>query len=449
MSNKLPLVAIIGRPNVGKSSVFNRLVGQPQAIVAKEAGTTRNRVQQIVTLHQKTFWLVDTAGIMSAGAQPDTQADIIAAMQTQVAEALATAAVILMVIDGTVPVSQAEQQIAKQALRTGRPVLLAVNKLDHPQTELPPEAKRLGIRNAFVTSAGHNRGLTELGTALAKLIPKATVPAADLPTLALVGRPNVGKSALFNQLSGTPQAIVSNQPGTTRDVAMATITSPQGTFKLLDTGGIRRPGKRQGIEQFSYLRTLHAVGTADIALLLIDAKESGVALDQKIAGLVAEAGKGLIIVVNKWDLVEEPETARTIIEQRLMREFAFVSWAPLVFVSALKGTHVSKLTELAAEIMTYRQAEFKTPVLNRLLEDAVIDHPPAGLKNHQPRLKYITQTDVHPPTFTLFGRGTEWLHWSYKRFLEGRLRQAFVLTGTPIKLYFKSEVKNETHRRPR
>ncbi|MBI4100897.1 ribosome biogenesis GTPase Der [Candidatus Microgenomates bacterium] len=430
---ELPMVAIVGRPNVGKSSLFNRLLGRRRAIVAKEAGTTRDSVQDLMRWQGKDFWLVDTAGLGLA------EADIATDIQTQIAEAKAAAQVIVVVVEAANPVTPADRQAAKAALKTGKPILLAVNKIDRTKDKLPDTIAKLGIKQTVAVSAVHGRGTSELLDLIAKLVPKTKAAKTAARTLAIVGRPNVGKSSLFNAMIGAPKALVAKQAGTTRDVNLGQIKIDDETYQIMDTGGIRRPGKRQPVEQFSYLRTMQAVNACDVAAVVIDATEPSVALDQRIAGLVKEAGKGLVLVINKWDLVEATEQARASIEQRLQNDFAFCWWAPVVFASAVTGSNVSKIIELAKTIIKHRATKVKTSQLNVWLQATTTKHPPAGVRRYQPKLRYVTQTGIEPPQFAFFGSNLDLLHWSYQRYLEAQLRQSFELGGTPIRLQYREK----------
>ena len=280
---------------------------------------------------------------------------------------------------------------------------------------------------------------------IAEHLPKTTPAANDDARLkiALIGRPNVGKSYLFNTLAGKQQALVANIAGTTRDVNRVTVKYKGQNIELLDTAGIRRSGKQeQGIEKFSVLRTLAAIDEADVCLLLMDVNELNTQLDQKLAGLIKEAGKGLVLVVTKWDIAEDRDAyTRDDLAPRIAHEFAFVPWAPLVFTSAVTGQNVTKLFEIASEIHMRRQQQFKTTQLNKILQECVAKHPPAGLKNTYPKLRYMVQTDVSPPWFVVFGSNLKLLHWSYKRYLEKQIRQQFDLIGTPVMFSFRQEDK--------
>lgn len=439
MSKKLPTVAIVGQTNVGKSSLFNRMVGFQQAIVAREAGTTRDRVVGKVTHRDHNFWLVDTAGLK------DPSDEFEATIQEQIEEAAAAADVILVVVDGTLIPSDDDRNVAKKALRSKKPVLLLVNKTDKKEAQPTEEFLRLGIKHIYRTSAEHDSGVEEVLDALAQELP-ATKDIVDdgVLRIALIGRPNVGKSNLFNTLAGKQQALVSNIAGTTRDVNRIRVRYNQRDIELLDTAGIRKNGKVEvGIEKFSVLRSLQAIEQADVCLLLIDVNDLHVSLDQKLAGLIKEAGKGLVIVVSKWDSLEDKTPfSRDEIAKTLQGNFQHTPWAPLAFTSAVTGQNVTSLFDVAEAIETRRKQEFKTSELNRILQEAVANHPPAGLKNTHPRLRYMVQTDTSPQWFVVFGSHLKLLHWGYKRYLEHIMREKYDLTGTPIMFSFREEKKD-------
>lgn len=495
MSQTLPTVAIVGQANVGKSSLFNRIYGSQEAVVAREAGTTRDNVIRRITLSAhgrwhmedgtstkrganerfgsdamrgrneqrskthatmrrtsseisneaerrdgRSFWLVDTAGLKKA------EDDFEASIQDQIEEAAEAADVILVVVDGTKYPDDHDILVARKALRSKKPVILAINKTDLRGNLDTGEFRRLGIGNIIRTSAEHAIGIDKLVAAIASALPPT--PSSQLPApndtlrVALIGRPNVGKSNLFNRLAGKQQAIVANVAGTTRDVNRVGLRYEGRDVELLDTAGIRRAGRQEvGIEKFSVLRTLQAIEEADICCLLMDAGEHSTQLDQKLAGMIKEAGKGLIIIVSKWDSIDkDPKTADDI-AARITHEFAFVPWASLIFTSAVTGQNVTKILELSYEIDKRRRQQFKTSELNRILSDCVRKHPPAGLKNTFPKLRYMVQTDQAPPWFVVFGSNLKLLHWSYKRYLERQLRDNYDLTGTPIMFSFRQEQK--------
>lgn len=436
MASKLPTVAIIGQANVGKSSLFNRFVRSRQAIVAQEAGTTRDNVLGRVSFNKHTFWMVDTAGLK------DPNDDFEASIQEQITEAADAADIILVVVDGTHYVSDDDRYVAKKALKSKKPVILLVNKTDLSGSIASDEFKRLGIKEIIRTSAEHNVGIEQALVKITELIPPASekIP-DDILRISLIGRPNVGKSQLFNTLAGKQQALVANIAGTTRDINRVAVKYKGVSIELLDTAGMRKPGKQEvGIEKFSVLRSLQAIEESDICLLLMDVNELNTQLDQRLAGIIDEAGKGLVIVVSKWDIVKDKDAyTRDALAPKISRTFDFIPWAPLIFTSSVTGQNVTKLFDLALEIHDRRIQEIKTRQLNDLLQKVVQKHPPAGLKNTHPKLRYIVQTDVSPPWFVIYGSHLKFLHWSYKRYLERAMRDTFDFTGTPIKFSFRDE----------
>ena len=445
MASKLPTVAIIGQANVGKSSLFNRLVRARQAIVAKEAGTTRDSIIGKVSYLRRDdeisddaseFWLVDTAGLKTA------EDEFEATIQEQIEEAVVAADTIIVAVDSTLYPTDQDRLIAKKALRSKKPVILVANKCDLKGSLSIDEFKRLGIKTIIRTSAEHSQGISELLDQIALTIPPATEPETDdIIRVALIGRPNVGKSNLFNTLAGKQQAIVANIAGTTRDVNRVQIRYDEQTIELLDTAGVRRQGKQEtGIEKFSVLRTMQAIEQADICFLLMDVNELSVSLDQRLAGIIDEAGKGLVLVVSKWDSVEGKDAfTRDELAPKIGYHFKFTPYAPLIFTSSVTGQNVTKLFDLALDIHKRRRQQVKTRKLNDLLQHAVAAHPPAGLKNSHPKLRYIVQTDVAPPWFVIYGSNLKFVHWSYKRYLERIVREAYDYSGMPIKFSYRDE----------
>lgn len=436
MSKKLPTVAIIGQANVGKSSLFNRFVKDKQAIVAREAGTTRDNVLGKVQFEDHAFWLVDTAGLK------DPNDEFEATIQEQITEAAETADVILVVVDSTLYPSDEDRLIAKKALKSKKPTILLTNKTDLKGSLDIEEFRRLGIKTILPTSAEHNDGVKDTLREIVRHIPPAKDrPEDDILRIALIGRPNAGKSHLFNTLAGKQQAIVANVAGTTRDINRVKVRFSQRDIELLDTAGIRKQGKVEiGIEKFSVLRSLQAIEEADICFLLMDTNELNTQLDQRLAGIISEAGKGLVIVISKWDSVEDKDSkTRDILASQIAGTFDFVPWAPLIFTSSVTGQNVAKLFELAVAIDTRRKQEHKTSELNKVLQKAVIKHPPAGLKNTYPKLRYMVQTDTNPPWFVIHGSNLKLLHWSYKRYLERTMREHFDYAGTSIKFSFRQD----------
>ena len=443
MTSKLPTVAIIGQANVGKSSLFNRMVRAQQAIVAREAGTTRDNVLGRVEHKHHGFWLVDTAGLK------DPNDDFEASIQEQITEAADAADVILVVVDSTQYVSDEDRIVAKKALKSKKPVILIANKTDLKGNLPVDEFRRLGIKTILRASAEHNEGVLAILDEIIHHIPaRHEETADDTLRIALIGRPNVGKSHLFNTLAGKQQALVANIAGTTRDVNRVQVRYGGRAIEILDTAGMRKPGKQEvGIEKFSVLRTLQAIEEADICFLLMDVNELNTQLDQRLAGIIDEAGKGMVIVISKWDSVEGKDAyTRDALAPQIARTFNFTPWAPLIFTSSVTGQNVTKLFDLALDIDARRGQETKTRVLNDLLQKAIQKHPPAGLKNTHPKLRYIVQTDTTPPWFVIYGSNLKFVHWSYKRYLERLIRETYNYAGTPIKLGFRDEKQIKANR---
>ena len=447
MGKSLPVVAIVGRANVGKSSLFNAVLRRRETIVAKEAGTTRDSISARTEWQGKSFWLVDTAGMKS----PDDDFEF--TIQEQIAQAAESADIILVFVKTHTIITQEDRRVAKLALKTKKPVILVANKADHSSVTKTRDRvfllQKLGIKKIFLTSAIHKTGLEELLNETAQQVPKVKVDKVlDKLTIALLGRPNVGKSSLFNALAKKQQvspvgsklagqAVVAKLAGTTRDINRVQLKYKTATVELLDTAGIRRSGKiERGVEHFSVLRSLSAIQQADVCLLLIDANEARVQLDQKIAGMIKEAGRGLILAIAKWDSLEEkdPKAGDRFIAA-IKNDFPFVPWAPVIFTSAVSGQNITKIFDLVTEIKARRAQRLTTPQLNKWLKQATAAHPPAGLKNRQPKLKYVVQED-DATNFKIFGSQTKFLHWSYKRYLERKFREQFDFSGTPIKFWF-------------
>lgn len=442
MSKKVPIIAIIGRANVGKSSLFNTILEKREAIVAREAGTTRDSLYAKASYKGQDFWLIDTAGVK------DAEDEFEFTIQEQIAQATDSADVIWVVIEADTIISEEDRRVAKLALKTRKPVFLIVNKVDKTPGALAENYQKLGIKPILLTSTTQNRGIETLLEAVIEIIPKASLKEADDRLhLAILGRPNVGKSQLFNALAKKQQAIVADRAGTTRDINRAPIRYNGREIEIMDTAGIRRSGRQErGVERFSVLRSIAAIEQADVCLMLMDANELNVQLDQKIAGMIKDAGKGLILVVSKWDSVEEKTPfSHDQMAAQIKYHYAFVPWAPLIFTSSVTGQNVTKLFDLVLEIAESRTTQVKTKDLNNWLKHITDRHQPAGLKNRSPKLNYIVQEDDNPtPTFKIYGSHTKFLHWSYKRYMERELREKFGFDGTPIKFWFFE--KHVTHR---
>ena len=442
MPKKLPIIAIVGRTNVGKSSLFNSILDRRETIVAREAGTTRDSIMAKAEYKGQHFWIVDTAGIK------DPEDEFEFTIQEQIAQAADSADVIWVVVEADIPITEEDRRVAKMALKSRKPVFLVINKLDKAKGADLSGFDRLGIKPILRTSTTQQKGIEQLLDTLVEIIPKATEqPDDDRLRIAIVGRPNVGKSQIFNTLSKKQQAIVADRAGTTRDVNRSIVRYKGREVELLDTAGIRRSGKiAVGIERFSVIRALAAIEEADVCLVLMDVNELNVQLDQKIAGMVKDAGKGLVLVVSKWDDVEDKDAfTRDSLAPKIAANFDFVPWAPLIFTSSVTGQNVTKIFDLALDIDTQRHKLITTSALNKWLRESVDTHPPAGLKNRTPKLNYIVQeTDNPTPAFKIFGSHTRYVHWSYRRYLETRMRKAYGYEGTPVQLWFIE--KHATHK---
>lgn len=442
MAKKLPIIAIVGRANVGKSSLFNAILDRREAIVAREAGTTRDSIMAKAEYKGQHFWLVDTAGIK------DPADEFEFTIQEQITQAADSADVIWVVVEADVPITEEDRRVAKMALKSRKPVFLVINKVDKAKGQDLDRFERLGIKPILRTSSTQNRGVGQLMDSLVEVIPKAVQQEDDdRLRIAILGRPNVGKSQLFNSLAKKQQAIVADRAGTTRDTNRTLVRYQGREIELLDTAGIRRSGKIEvGIERFSVIRALSAIEQADVCLLLMDANELNVQLDQKIAGMIKDAGKGLVLVVSKWDSVEEKDAhTRDRLAAEIAANYDFVPWAPLIFTSSITGQNVTKLFDLALDIDEQRHKRIATPELNKWLRQVVDQHPPAGLKNRTPKLNYMVQESDNPiPAFKIFGSHSRFVHWSYRRYLETQLRRVYGYEGTPVQLWFIE--KHVTHK---
>lgn len=440
---KLPIVALVGQTNAGKSSILNRMAHKNIAIVAREEGTTRDNVMATI---DNAFIMIDTAGLK------DPDDDFEASIQDQITDAIETADLILVTLDSTKYFNHKDSQITKTALRSGKEVYLVLNKCDLAESLPIEEFRALGVapERIIYTSATTGRGFDELR----KVLPKEKITTTDDSLkIALIGRPNVGKSSLFNALGKKQQAIVSSRQGTTRDINRINVKYKGRKFEILDTAGLRKPGKREvGIEKFSAIRTLAAIEESDVCALLIDATEPHAKLDQTLAGQIIEAGKGIVVVVTKTDLLDDDNptnyfgeenvgnrTAADFLIDGLEHDFNFLPYAPVLLTSSETGKNVTQLFELSLEIDASRHEKITTSELNKILNDAIISHTPAGLKNTRPKPKYIVQTDICPPWFVVHGHNLELLHWSWKRFLERKIREKHPFVGTPIVFSYRND----------
>ena len=434
-----PIVAIVGRPNVGKSTLFNRIMGRREAIVSDVPGTTRDRLIARVSWDETALTLVDTGGL-----EPRPQDPLRDQVKAQVELAVEDADAIIAMTDVTEGLTSIDQEIADWLRRTSKPLLLAVNKVDNPQRELmTAEFYGMGLGEPYPISAYHDLGVYDLMESLMSLLPPAKTeePQEDgIMRLAIVGRTNVGKSALLNVILGQERAIVSDIPGTTRDAVDTLLEYGGQPLVLVDTAGIRRPGAiKPGIERYSVLRAVRAVERCDIALLVMDAAELATAQDAHIAGLVWDSFKGMVVVVNKWDLAPDEPDALEIANLTVRRCLHFTSYVPICFTSALLGTGIEDLMSATRSIYEERTQRIAPRRLLYALRDAFARHPPPSFKGKPMVITGIRQVDTNPPTFLLAVNNPTLVHFSYRRFLENHLRQAFGFTHTHLRLVFKRE----------
>ncbi|MGN6484043.1 MAG: ribosome biogenesis GTPase Der [Thermomicrobiales bacterium] len=439
-----PIVAIVGRPNVGTSTLFNRLVGERQAIVQDQPGTTRDRVYGTADWLGVEFTIIDTGGMQDDDElPPDTsEAETIIARQTrdQANSAISEADVIVFLVDAKAGPSASDAEIADLLRRTDKPTLLAANKADSAaRRDMVFEFYELGLGEPIAISAYHGNGTGDLLDKIVENLPDAEPEEeTEGPRIAIVGRPNVGKSRLLNALLGQERAIVSDVAGTTRDSLDTEIEWKGQPLTLIDTAGIRRRGRvEQGIERFSVMRSMRAIDRADVVLLLIDATEDFTAQDLHIAGYVEEQKKGLVVVVNKWDLVEKDAGTMDEYRARAAEQLDFIPYAPVVFISAKLGQRVSQVLDTALTIIEEREKRVSTASLNKMLQEAVAKHQPPSRPGKWLKFYYATQADVAPPTFIIFCNDPKQIHFGYRRYLENELREQFGFTGTPIRISFR------------
>ncbi|MBV8083714.1 MAG: ribosome biogenesis GTPase Der [Chloroflexi bacterium] len=431
-----PIVAIVGRPNVGKSTLFNRLIGARQAIVEDIPGTTRDRIYGDADWAGRVFSVVDTGGIAT-----DDQDVFTALIEEQAQQAVEEADVIVFMVDARAGVSQADADVAERLRRTDKPVILVANKADtEDQLHGAVDFYELGLGEPLALSASHGLGIGDLLDAVVARLPAEPVEEdEELFKVAIVGRPNVGKSSLLNALLGEERSIVSEVPGTTRDAIDTPIEYEGERLVLIDTAGIRRRGRiEQGIEKYSVIRSLRAIDRCDVACLVVDAGEMLTAQDVHIAGYVRDAAKGLLLVVNKWDLIPKTETTITEYQDEIKRQLNFADWAPAVFISAKTGQRVERVLGAVLKIKEERAKKVSTSELNHIVAEVTRRHQPPGDKGRQLKLFYATQAGINPPTFLFFVNDPKLSHWSYMRFLENQLRERLGFEGTAIKLALKA-----------
>jgi len=438
----LPIVALVGLPNSGKSTLFNRLTRSAQAIISDIAHTTRDTNKGVAEVDGRGFEVIDTAGYTNL------QGQIPEAAMGQLSSTLALADVICFVVDGTVEASNADVKLAKLLHSSGKPVILVASKADNTNLALPAEKyRRLGFEKIVFISAIHGHGIEELASSILEILPlrgKIDRDDSNEIKIAILGRPNVGKSSLLNALAGEKLAIEADIAGTTRDTNEFSLKFHGTQITFIDTAGLRRPGKvakAENIEFYSKVRTKRAIERADICLMLVDANEPATAQDLHLLGMVKDAQRGLIVVATKWDAVEKDSHTIVSITEFIRSKMQFVWWAPLVFTSAKTRQNLDELLEVIKKVNGRLDLTIATPKLNRFLEDANAKNPPSAVKTKKPKVNYITQTGTHPPKFTIFATHPEYMHWSYTRFIENQMREEFDLNGVPISIEYKSKYK--------
>ena len=438
-----PLVAIVGRPNVGKSHLFNRIVGQRLSIVEDTPGVTRDRLYAECEWNGVKFDVVDTGGI-----EPTTDNEILLFIREQANIAIDTADVIVFVTEIGTGVTAADKDIANKLLRSKKKVVLVVNKMDKTG-ELDPsfyEFYSLGLGDPIAVSAVHGHGTGDMLDACVAAFPELpeSPEEDDRIRVAVIGKPNVGKSSLINLILGEKRCIVSNVAGTTRDAVDSRVDNEWGKYVFIDTAGIRRKSKVEDrIEKFSVMRAQLAIERADVCLIMLDAREGVTEQDTKIAGLAHEAGKASIIVVNKWDLIEKDSKTMDSMRKEVMRDLAFMSYAPVLFISAMTGQRTQRIFELVNFVNDQSAMRITTGMLNNVLADATARVQPPTDKGKRLKIYYMTQTGIRPPNFVVLCNSRELFHFSYQRYIENQIRAVFGLEGTPIRMVIRQKGDNE------
>jgi GTP-binding protein len=449
-----PVVAIVGRPNVGKSTLFNRIIGRNLAIVENMPGVTRDRNYADAEWEGKRFLLVDTGGF-----EPETDDPMYTRMREQTTLAVEEADHIIFLMDGQQGLVPSDIEVSQRLRASGKPVIYAVNKVDGVRHEaLLPDFYRLGIDALFPVSAQHGPGFSELMDELFRMLPAADEPSQDtetsaMPRIAIIGRPNVGKSSFVNALIGEDRMIVSPVAGTTRDAVDSVYQYYGRKYVLVDTAGIRSRGRiSQGVERYSVMRAMKSISRADIALVLIDASEGITEQDERIVGLAHEAGKGIIIGLNKWDLVPDKEQAFKRFMQDVQLRLKFADYASVLTISAVTRQRVTKVFEEIDRIVAEQEKRVPTADLNRVFERLASRHEPPLYRGKRVKYYYITQVNIKPPTFVVFVNYPDGVHFSYLRYIENNLRQSFGFRGTPIRIFAKRrrpEDRQSRKRKPR
>ncbi|HJG85467.1 MAG TPA: ribosome biogenesis GTPase Der [Pseudoflavonifractor capillosus] len=438
-----PLVAIVGRPNVGKSMLFNRLVGQRLSIVEDTPGVTRDRIYAECEWRNRKFDIVDTGGI-----EPNTDSEILSFMREQAEIAIRNADVTVFVCDIKSGLTASDQEVANMLLRSGKPVVLAVNKMDQVGMTNPDiyEFYNLGLGDPIAVSAVHGHGTGDLLDACFQYFPPEDQAEEqdDVIKVAVIGKPNVGKSSLINRILGEERVIVSNMAGTTRDAIDSYYENDKGKYILIDTAGMRKKSKVDDrIEKFSVLRATMAIERCDVCLIMIDAQEGVTEQDTKVAGLAHEAGKACIIVVNKWDAIEKDDKTMDKMRQDVRRDLAYMTYAPILFISAKTGQRVERLFELINYVNDQASLRITTGMLNTVLADATARVQPPTDKGRRLKIYYMTQVGIKPPHFVVFCNDAQLFHFSYQRYIENQIRNTFGLEGTPVVLTVRQKGDKE------
>lgn len=435
------LVAIVGRPNVGKSTLFNKLTGKRIAIVEDTPGVTRDRIYCHVEWLKHNFILVDTGGI-----EPKSEDIILKQMKRQAELAIETADVIVFMVDGKEGIVPADYEVAEMLRKAKKPVILIVNKIDNLTLEDNKyEFYNLGIGEPLAISAAQGLGIGDMLDEIVKNFEEEANAEEDTAEIkvAITGKPNVGKSSLLNKLAGEDRVIVSDIPGTTRDAIDSYIEINEDKFLFIDTAGIRRKSKvKEEVERYSVIRSLAAIERADICLVMVDAEEGVTEQDEKIAGFAHEAGKGIVIVVNKWDLIEKDDKTMNEFEIKIRRDLSFIDYAPIAFISAKTGQRLNKLIETIKYVDNQHAMRVKTGVLNEVVNEALLMKQPPIEKGKMLKIYYATQASTRPPTFVFFVNYTDSIHFSYARYLENQLRKHFGMGGTPIRFIYREKKKD-------
>ena len=436
-----PIIAIVGRPNVGKSMLFNKIIGRRLSIVEDTPGVTRDRIYGESDWQGRKFTLIDTGGI-----EPRTDNQILAFMRSQAQIAIDNATVIVFLCDIKTGMTASDQEVASMLQRCGKPVILAVNKVDQGRSPDIYEFYNLGLGDPIAVSAVHGHGTGDLLDACVQYFPPEDEEEEedDAIKVAVIGKPNAGKSSLVNKILGEERVIVSNVAGTTRDAIDSRFTNDKGSFVFIDTAGMRKKSKiEEDIEKYSVLRATMAIDRADVCLIMIDATEGVTEQDNKVAGMAHEAGKASIIVVNKWDLVEKDDKTMTRMTEEIRRDLAYMTYAPILFISAKTGQRVDKLFDMIDYVANQAAFRVTTGMLNTVLADAQTRVQPPTDKGRRLKIYYMTQVGVKPPHFVVFCNDRRLFHFSYQRYLENCIRSTFRLEGTPIILSIREKGDKE------